>query len=264
MEAVPGVFFFTLGFYVFVLIIFQLLFSGLGHYVLPKRFENGKLGNIWVGPKVVYKNCLKLIYTAFQIIYKTKTWILSNHLGIDQTLYLYYQTEGMKLMIMICLIQVAVLLVSTLFMGVNIKEGFYRFLSLESHYKLNNWGYVTFHAVLMTMIMTLFCIRIRRMIIAENYKKFRTNEKKKDIKRSTWHQLRTLEIKGGIESDFPGNVLKEIIRKIMKKQKISGKLMCIKAVPSLENVVELEKKREDMLTKFKLKKSLKCSWLRTW
>lgn len=70
-------------------------------------------------------------------------------------------------------------------MGIPVKEGVKKFFGLESSYKLNNWGYLTFHAIIVTFITTLFCIRIRRMTIRENFKKFTVFEKKKDIKRSS-------------------------------------------------------------------------------
>lgn len=114
MYAVPGVVFFTLGFYVVVLVIFQLLFSGLGHYVFPVIYKDGSLGSIWIEEtRKVYKNSLKLIYHVFKVIYTAKTWVLSNHLGIEQSLYLYYQTEGLKLMVVIGGVQFVILIVST-------------------------------------------------------------------------------------------------------------------------------------------------------
>lgn len=261
MEAVPGVILFTLGFYVVIYVVFQLFFTGLGHYKLPTIYKNGKLGSLFSGDFKFYKNSLKLTWDSFKIIYKSKTWILSNHLGIEQTLYLYYQTEALRLMIVLCVVQVGVMVFSAIFLRVSIKNAFRRYLGLSSHFSLNSWGFNTFNQTIVTLFFTYFCIKMRRITIQLNYEKIKISEKVKDKKRATWHQLRTLEITGGLESDFPGKAISKVIQAIMDKHNVKGKLLSVKAVPSLEKVVLIEKKREDMLESFKLKETRKCG---TW
>ena len=98
MEAVPGVLLFTLGFYIIMFVIFHFFFARPGYYKLPNQRKDGRLGSVDDDDAIVYRNVFKLIYKSFKLIYKSKTWELANHLGTEQTLYLYYQTESLKMM----------------------------------------------------------------------------------------------------------------------------------------------------------------------
>ena len=102
-----------------------------------------------------------------------------------------------------------------------------------------------------TIILTIAIIKIRKKGVFLVRYNLQLNEiEKKKTRSYTWYQMRTLEIKGGLESDFPGHILKKLIRSLIEKEKIKGRLLELKAVPKLNKAVVAQGKIEDLIDNY--------------
>lgn len=234
------------------ILLFEIFFVRTGLTKFPKTNKYGYYYPLNSGQTFKPYCSLTLFWDALVSSLWRHPHFMSELIGIEQTLFLYFQKKMIVSFLLFTILQILILLGVSLRFKINLKFAIFKYFGYYNHSSLDSWNLHTFNMITLTVILSYSILKIRQKSVELVFMRLANKKMNETSKVShTWYQMRTLQIKGGLKFDFPGTIIKKLITSLMEVEKIKGKLLSLKAVPQLNKAVKAQSRIDDLVENFK-------------
>lgn len=225
--------------------LFYSIWLKRGVYVLPPSIRE-KPERIMHKDPTVETNMFRFFGKLWWYVFKQDIEIMISEIGFEQAYYLVFYRKMIKFM----LTATPLILAFVFFCGLyTINDEKVLILRLFSAKEITilNVEVLTFASCVYTVALTYYLFTLRELSASENLNKVLLTETGKGSqKEDLWYEVRMMEVSGVASSDVKGEYLHRVLEEIMRKQKISGKLIKVTPIPCLDTSLSLIEKIENM------------------
>lgn len=241
--------------------LFWLIWLRNGHYEMPAILKemNKKEGSVvnsssTPSPRVseqqedqMERNLFKFSKKMIHYIFFMRMEVLLRDIGFEQTLYIIFFRR-----MIIFQLSAGVLISLFVFVWARLTTSnttlILQRLIGSRDITLTDYDVNTSMLCVYTCAMTMFLLSQRKFMTSRLIGSVIEGEEKNSEHRADiFYQIRTVKIRGVVESDKKANILKLILEGFMKVNNVKGKLLKVIALPYLEQRIKLEKEKEEVL-----------------